>query len=400
MPVISVSQLNNYIKRYIDQNKHLSDLWIKGEISNFKLHYSGHMYFTLKDSSSALKAVMFQGYASNVRFRPMDGMKVIAFGKVSVYEQGGTYQIYVENMIPDGIGELYASYEQLKSQLEAQGLFSVEKKKKLPLFPQRIGIISSISGAAIKDVLNVISRRFSISHIIIYPAKVQGIGASDSICSGLKYFSDNKNCDVIILARGGGSIEDLWSFNEEKTARAIYDCTIPVITGVGHETDYTIADFVADMRAPTPSAAAELAVPDLSKIKDYLKITKNNLKIYIDKYIENCEYVLSKNSVAAIGETLNSNIELQINKIDKQHLEIDSLFNLYLSKLLNSLISLKSSADALNPESVLKRGYSIVQTGKEEVADFSNLSQGDFVNILFDGGNALCEIRRIMYEKE
>ena len=400
MPVISVSQLNNYIKRYVDQNKHLTDLWVKGEISNFKLHYSGHMYFTLKDSTSTLKAVMFSGYTSNIKFSPKDGMKVIAFGKVAVYETSGTYQLYVESMIPDGIGELYASYEQLKLRLEAQGFFSVEKKKKLPSFPRKIGIVSSLSGAALRDILNVISRRFPIAHIIIYPAKVQGIGASDSICDGLRYFSDGKKCDVIILARGGGSIEDLWAFNEEKTAMAIYDCDVPVITGVGHETDYTIADFVADMRAPTPSAAAEISVPDLTKIREHLNTSKNSVRIYIDKYVENCEYILSRNSINTLGNNLKSNIESYKSKIDQTLIRIDALFNTKLNQLINSLESFKAGIDAMNPENVLKRGYTIVQTDDGNIADFSKLSESDLVNILFDGGNAICEIRRIIHEKK
>ncbi len=400
MPVISVSQLNNYIKRYVDQNKHLTDLWVKGEISNFKLHYSGHMYFTLKDSASTLKAVMFSGYTSNVKFKPKDGMKIIAFGKVAVYETIGTYQLYVESMIPDGIGELYASYEQLKLRLEAQGFFSAEKKKNLPSFPQKIGIVSSLSGAALRDVLNVISRRFPIAHLVIYPAKVQGIGASDSICDGLKYLSDGNKCDVIILARGGGSIEDLWAFNEEKTAMAIYDCGVPVITGVGHETDYTIADFVADMRAPTPSAAAEISVPDLTKVREYLNTSKNSVQIYIDKYVESCEYFLNTNSINAIGNNLKSNIESYKSKIDQTLMKIDVLFNSKLNQLVNSLESFKAGIDAMNPENVLKRGYTIVQTDDGNIADFSKLSESDLVNILFDGGNAICEIRRIIHEKK
>ena len=214
MPVVTVSQLNNYMKRYIDQNSHLSDLWVKGEISNFKRHYSGHMYLTLKDDNSTLKSVIFKGVASQIPFDPHDGMKVIAYGKVSVYEPGGTYQLYIESLIPDGVGELYAAYEQLKLKLDAEGLFDQSNKQPIPKFPHTIGIISSISGAAIRDVLNVLKRRFPLSNVVIYPAKVQGIGSADSICDGLKYFDSNKLCDVIIIARGGGSIEDLWSFNE------------------------------------------------------------------------------------------------------------------------------------------------------------------------------------------
>lgn len=399
MPIVSVSQINNYIKRYIDQNKHLTDLWVKGEISNFKRHYSGHMYFTLKDSSSTLKVVMFQGYSSKVKFNPKDGMNIVAYGKVSVYEAGGSYQLYVESMIPDGIGELYASYEQLKSRLEAQGLFSVEKKKPLPKFPHTIGVISSISGAALRDVLNVISRRYPICHIIIYPAKVQGIGSADSICNGLEYFSKHNECDVIILARGGGSIEDLWAFNEEKTAHAIYDCEIPVITGVGHETDFTISDFVADMRAPTPSAAAEIAVPDLEKIRDLLNHTISNADIFIDKYIKNYQHIIEKHDIHAISSRLNINIELQKNKVEHILTRIDTVFNSKLTHLLNSVTSIKTGIDALNPRNVLKRGYTIVQTSDGKLADFTKLSDNDEIDVMFDGGNAKCIIRGIVYEQ-
>ena len=399
MPVISVSQLNNYIKRYVDQNKHLTDLWIKGEISNFKLHYSGHMYFTLKDSNSTIRAMVFQSYTSNIKFVPKEGMKVIAFGKVSVYEAGGIYQLYVESMIPDGIGELYASYEQLKARLEAQGLFSVEKKRTIPLFPQKIGIISSISGAALRDILNVISRRYPISRIIIYPAKVQGIGAADSLCEGLKFFSDSNLCDVIILARGGGSIEDLWAFNEEKTALAIYECKIPVITGIGHETDYTISDFVSDMRAPTPSAAAEIAVPDLKKLKEHIKSLESVSGGLVNKYIDNCLISLNKYNTQLIKSRLDNRLELYKGSVLNLAAKADAIFSEKLNNLCSSLSSLTSVIEALNPENVLKRGYAMVQDMEGKIADFNKLSKNDIVNVLFDKGQAQCEIRRIIYEK-
>ena len=400
MPVISVSQLNNYIKRYIDQNKHLTDLWIKGEISNYKQHYSGHIYFTLKDSESTLKAVMFQRYASNIKFAPKDGMKVIAFGKISVYESGGSYQLYVESMIPDGIGELYASYEQLKQQLEAQGLFSVEKKKIIPRFPRKIGIVSSISGAALRDVLNVISRRYPISHIIIYPAKVQGIGAADSICDGLNYFSENQVCDVIILARGGGTIEDLWAFNEEKTALAIYNCKTPVITGVGHETDYTISDFVADVRAPTPSAAAEIAVPDLIKLKETLSVIETKAYTNVYRCLENKSNILQKNNTEVVATNLNSQIELNKSIVEQTFIKIEAISASKLSCLTSTISTIKSEFEALNPKKVLKRGYTIVQTADGGIADFLILSHGDVVDILFDGGTAKCKIQEVLYDEK
>ncbi len=399
MPVVSVSQLNNYIRRYIEQNKQLSDIWIKGEISNFKRHYSGHMYITLKDESSTLKAVMFKQNTYNLKFEPSDGMKVIAFGRVSVYEQSGTYQLYVDTMIPDGKGELYAAYEQLKDNLEKEGLFSPELKKPIPLFPEKIGVVTSATGAAIRDILNVLKRRYPIAEVTVYPVKVQGIGASDSICKALDFFSCTCACDVIILGRGGGSIEDLWAFNEEKTVRAIFECNVPIITGIGHETDYTISDFVSDKRAPTPSAAAEICVPSIDELLNYISKKRSELYKCLDSIVAQYTTILEKSNFKRTynalinvfdkyrirtGSSLKSCIELIKNKFDKSE---------------SKTVQLITALDNLNPLAVLKRGYTIPLLPDGSQIDFSNISHGQDFVLKFDGGSAECVIRRINYDK-
>lgn len=399
MPVITVSQLNNYMKRYIERNVHLSDLWIKGEISNFKKHYSGHIYMTLKDEESSLKAVMFKSYADKLKFIPGDGSKVIAFGKIDVFERDGVYQLYAESLIPDGVGELYAAYEKLKEQLVLEGLFDRSYKKQLPPYPENIGIITSISGAALRDIMNVISRRYRLADICIYPVKVQGIGASDSICQALNYFSEKQDCDVVILSRGGGSIEDLWAFNEEKTARAIFACKKPVISGVGHETDYTISDFVADMRAPTPSAAAELAVPLQDDIEKSL--------INTDKYIYNLLYsridalseILSKMGVVGLTDKVFVQLEMKKMHLEALQMKMLNSFNNISADTLKKLAALSASLDAMDPKKVLKRGYSMVADIHDKAINISNIKKNDKIKVVFDTGYAKCDVLEVIYEK-
>jgi len=398
MPVISVSQVNNYIKRYIDQNRHLSDLWIKGEISNYKHHYSGHIYITLKDEASTLRAVMFKGSAAHLNFEPRDGMKVIAFGKISVYEPAGVYQLYIDSMIPDGKGELYAAYEQLKDKLQQEGLFDSQYKKALPRYPQKVGVISSVSGAALRDILNVLKRRYKICDIVIYPAKVQGIGAADTICDGLRYLSQNTECDVIILARGGGSIEDLWAFNEEKTARAIFECKTPVISGVGHETDYTISDFVADLRAPTPSAAAEVAVPSSEELVSYVKQCNDKLNLIIDSKINLFEMNLAKFGSEYIYSKLNSMIDNFTLCNENLISSCKSIVETAVLKAEFNLNEADTLLSTLNPFSVMKRGYSVATMPDGRVVDFFAMHPDDEFNLVFHGGSAKCAIRRIKYE--
>lgn len=399
MPVVTVSQLNNYMKRYIDQNVHLTDLWVKGEISNYKHHYSGHIYMTLKDENSTLKSVMFRAHSSQLKFKPTDGMKIVAFGKIAVYEPSGTYQLYVESMIPDGVGELYAAYEQLKAKLDSEGLFAQELKKPIPRFPQKLGVVSSISGAALHDILNVLKRRYPLVRIVIYPAKVQGIGSADSVCSGIQCLSTQEHCDVIIVARGGGSIEDLWAFNEEKTARAIFECDVPIISGVGHETDYTISDFVADLRAPTPSAAAEVAVPSVEELFSHVDKCCSRLFASMDYKLQASQLILDKYDDKHIYTKIESMIERLNLLVGNFADSCQNLLEFAFSKKISKLAELEASLDALNPFSVMKRGYSMAVRPDGKLFDFFSSYDGEEFNLVFNGGVAQCIIRRVTYEK-
>ncbi len=397
MAVITVSQLNNYLKRYIDQNTHLSEIWIKGEISNFKKHYSGHLYFTLKDEYSSLKAIVFKSSAASIKFLPGDGMKVLAFGKVTVFEAAGVYQLYIEQLIPDGVGELYAAFEQLKIKLGAQGLFDESRKKALPAIPKKIGVITSVTGAAIKDILNVLKRRFPISDVCIYPAQVQGVGAADSICEALEFFDKSSDCDVIILARGGGSIEDLWSFNEEKTARAIFNCTIPVISGIGHETDYTISDFVADKRAPTPSAAAEIAVPSVSDLKRFVgDLTEKNYKAIIN-IINSKERAFELINGEHIYAGLLGKIKMHILETDKCCVSIMHNYELLLNNLYSKLSKQDATLKALDPRKVLERGYAILSDCNGNTVTIDTISENDSINAQLKNGYAQCFVQKVVH---
>ena len=283
---ISVSELNNYVKEKFENDDFLNNVLVKGEISNFKHHYTGHMYFTLKDENSLIKCVMFKGYTANLSFIPKDGMKVRIFGTVSVFERDGVYQIYAKGMQLDGEGDLHAEFEKLKKKLEEEGLFNIEHKKKIPAFPKCIGVLTSNTGAVIRDIINVSTRRNPNVYIKLLPVPVQGPTAKEKIVESIKLMNDNKLADVIILARGGGSLEDLWPFNEEIVARAIYESEIPIISAIGHETDFSISDFVADLRAPTPSAAAELAVPKIDDIEEKLFNYKKRYKNSLTRKVE------------------------------------------------------------------------------------------------------------------
>lgn len=353
--IATVSQINGYVKKILDHNIILNNVWIKGEISNFKHHYSGHLYITLKDEGGVLKAVMFRSSAQSLAFEPSDGMKVLARGRISVYEASGSYQLYIEEMIPDGVGDLYIAYEKLKKQLEEEGLFSAEHKKPIPQFPKKVGVVTASTGAAVRDIINVITRRYPMAEIVIYPAQVQGTGAAQSVVRAIEYFNATKEVDTLIVGRGGGSIEDLWAFNEEITARAIFASEIPVISAVGHETDFTIADFVADMRAPTPSAAAEIAVPSMLELRNRVSTNENRILQNITKRIENSRLLLTRFKMRTPKE-----------KIDDYNLKIDSLVKTMASSVKMQTISLRrtlaeqaAKLDALSPLQTLSRGYSI-----------------------------------------
>ncbi len=353
--IATVSQLNGFIKKTFEANPVFSDIWIKGEISNFKKHYSGHLYLTLKDEGGVLKAVMFKSSTFSLSFTPADGMKVMARGRVSVYEQGGAYQLYINEMIPDGVGELYIAYEKLKKKLEAEGLFDEGHKKPIPRFPSAVGVVTASTGAAVRDIINVMTRRFPSCEIIIYPAQVQGAGASKSICEGIEYFNKTKICDTLIVGRGGGSIEDLWAFNEEEVAYAIYNSEIPVISAVGHEVDFTIADFVADLRAPTPSAAAEMAVPSQTELIKNLIDYDYTLKTLLLSNIKNKKIRLNSVKLLSPQDIIENNF-LRLDGMTKDI--INKMKQIFLENR-EQFAGLVGRLDALSPLKVMQRGFAM-----------------------------------------
>ena len=353
----TVSQLNNFIKRTFEANPVFSDIWIKGEISNFKKHYSGHIYLTLKDEGGVLKAVMFRSYTGSLKFSPSDGMKVMAHGRVSVYEQGGVYQLYIDEILPDGVGELYAAYERLKKKLGDEGIFDPAHKKPIPRYPEAIGIVTASTGAAVRDIINVCTRRFPYAKLILYPAQVQGIGAAKTVAEGIEYFNKKKLCDTIIVGRGGGSIEDLWAFNEEITAYAIYDSDIPVISAVGHEVDYTIADFAADLRAPTPSAAAEMAVPSGQELAGIINSMRNSLISGVMGNIASNRLRLKALKLISPKDMIENNL-LRIDSVMK---EIISSFEAVIHKKREQAAKNIAKLDAMSPLKVMARGFSIAK---------------------------------------
>ena len=389
---ISVNELNKYIKEKISEDEALSNIIVKGEISNFKNHYTGHMYFTLKDENSLIKCIMFKTYAQRLNFMPKDGMKVFVLGGVSVFERDGIYQIYVKAMQEDGVGALYREYEELKKKLEQEGLFSQEHKKKIPLMPKIIGVLSSQTGAVIKDIINVSTRRNPNVYIRLLPVPVQGDGAAIKIADGIKVMNDKNLADVLIIARGGGSLEDLWPFNEEIVAHAIYNSKIPIISAVGHETDFTIADFVADLRAPTPSAAAELAVPDIYEIKQKINQAQNRLKILLSKKLEiiKLRYEKCINS-AVFKEPLRIIRDRQL-ILDSYIKNLEKQIQEKKQQEKTKYVKLVSKLDALSPLKTLTRGYSIIEKNDKIVKSIKDLDSGDKVNLKLVDGEKQAEI--------
>ncbi len=381
--VATVSQINGYIKKLLDHNQILNQIWIKGEISNFKHHYSGHMYITLKDEGGVLKAVMFKSAAGTLTFEPKDGMRVLARGRISVYEAGGAYQLYIEEMIPDGVGELYIAYEQLKKKLENEGLFDAAHKKPIPKFPETVGVVTAATGAAVRDIINVISRRYPYAEIIISPAQVQGDKASESIARAIRYFNRNNLADVLIVGRGGGSIEDLWAFNEENTARAIYESRIPIISAVGHETDFTIADWVADLRAPTPSAAAEIAVPSQIELKSQIAGFQTRLYSAMAKGIELKRMRLSR----AVMRDPRERFGDEQQRIDHLTKRLEQSYRISEMNCKKRLSQLCAKLDTLSPLSVMARGYAIPmeEDGTVIKSARSLVSGKEFSLRLYDG---------------
>ena len=390
--VITVKQINLYIKSLLEGDSRLAFVRIKGEISNFKAHFtSGHLYFTLKDKDAAIRCIMFKGNASKLKFLPNDSMQVVCTGRVSVYDKDGTYQLYVDDIEPDGQGELAEALEKIKLKLEKEGLFDSSRKRKIPAFPKKIAVITSESGAAIKDIVNVLNRRFPLCEVVIQPALVQGIDAPESLCNALDRVYKNSGADVIIIGRGGGSLEDLWCFNDENLARKISHSPIPVISGVGHETDFTICDFVADLRAPTPSAAAELSVPDknelLSKLSNINRKLSNaivsdlNYKIALLEKIQNQQFL--KNPIDFfINKPLNENRLL----VDK----IKNLTKLNLSESEKKFVSITAKLDALSPLKLLAKGYLVATKQDNIIKSVEDIAEKDAFTLRLCDGTLDC----------
>ena len=418
---LSVSALTRYLKAQFDSDPNLRHVFLKGEISNFKAHTTGHLYFSVKDEGSKINAIMFRSNASKLNFTPADGSKVLMAGRISVYEPTGSYQIYVDEMVEDGVGNLYVAFEKLKKKLQTEGLFDQSHKKPIPKIPRRVGIITASTGAAIRDIITTIKRRFPICETILFPTLVQGDNAKDDIVRNIERAKDY-DLDVLIVGRGGGSIEDLWPFNEEIVARAIYNCDIPVISAVGHEIDFTIADFVADLRAPTPTAAAELAVPNMSDLKSHISqlgirlneaIYKkiNYQKLYLDS-IKNSYVIKSpmimfenkKQSLDLLKEKIN---ELVLRNIQNKKDKLDSLRNSYILTNPQNIykdkkVELKNIIDKLNllnPLNVLGRGYSISYVGGKVLKSISLVKENSEVDVKLSDGTLKTVVQKIEKEK-
>ncbi len=391
---MTVAELNEFIKNIFDSNRALSSVTVKGEISNFTCHRSGHLYFSLKDSESQIKSVMFRSSAARLKFIPENGMKVIAHGSVSVYPRDGSYQFYVNSIQPDGVGALYLAYEQLKTKLEAEGLFSPEAKRQVPEFPEKIGVITSPTGAAVRDIINVCARRYPLAKIYLYPSLVQGDGAEENLIKALDYFDKTNLVDTIIIGRGGGSIEDLWAFNGERLARKIYETEIPIISAVGHETDFTICDFVADLRAPTPSAAAELAVPDIRELYMMLAGAEERVSLSLVRLTERKRERFSSLSErlteAGVGitserrENLSELFEKLKSNVGSAVKEKKNAFKIYAEKL-----------NALSPLATLSRGYAIPETESGVIRSVSDVKLGDSFKLCLKDGALTGKIEKI-----
>lgn len=419
--IYSVTQLNNEIKNMLESNPSFRNIFVGGEISNFKLHTSGHLYFTLKDADAAISAVMFRSDAARLKFRPENGVKVIARGRISSFPKSGQVQLYAADLVPDGAGALSLAFEQLKKRLESEGLFDERYKKEIPAMPSNIAIVTSPTGAAVRDMIRILNRRWPLAKVVLYPALVQGEGAAESIASAIMLANAVGESDVILCGRGGGSIEDLWAFNEEITARAIFDSEIPVISAVGHEPDVTIADFVADLRAPTPSGAAELAVPDKAEYQQMIFALRDRLRLAAKKSIAErarhkktleerlfvrtpAKYIDEKRvGLDVVCERLYGAMPRLIAK-EKQNLGIKSQ---RLSASAKQLLQKKrmkftqsiSALDAMSPLKVLARGYSLVENENGIITNAEKLTENDSVHVQFGKGSADCTVTKVWKEK-
>ena len=389
---VTVTQLNKYLKDRFDEDENLNAILVKGEISNFKNHYTGHLYFTLKDENSLIKCIMFKSYAERLAFKPKDGMKVMVFGSVSVFERDGVYQIYAKTMMEDGMGDLHEKFERLKAQLEEEGLFAQSHKKPIPLYPKVIGVLTSQTGAVIRDIINVSSRRNPNVYIRLLPVPVQGPGAAEQIAEKIKIMNDKKLADVLIIGRGGGSLEDLWPFNEEIVARAIYESELPIISAVGHETDFTIADFVADLRAPTPSAAAELAVPDVYELKQKINNYQNRYRLALKKKIELMKLRYEKCMKSRIFTDPTRKIKDNYILVDTYVKRLENRIRNIKKDKHTKFLELATKLDTMSPLKTLTRGYSLVEKDNKIVKSVKQLKENDEINIRFYDGDKKAKI--------
>ncbi|MDO5555840.1 MAG: exodeoxyribonuclease VII large subunit [Clostridia bacterium] len=389
---ITVTYLNKYIKEKVAEDEYLNNVYVKGEISNFKHHYTGHLYFTLKDESSLIKCIMFKSSTATLNFIPKEGMKVLVLGTVSVFERDGVYQIYVKAMKEDGIGDLYKEYEELKNKLEKEGFFDKKHKQKIPYMPKTIGVLTSQTGSVIKDIINVSTRRNPNVHIRLFPVPVQGKGAEIEIADAIRIMNEKKLADVLIIARGGGSIEDLWPFNEELTARAIYNSKIPIISAVGHETDFTISDFVADLRAPTPSAAAELAVPNIEEIKQKIDTYQNRYKILLKKKIEYMKLRYQKCIASKVFTDSTAKIKELYIELDNKIKKLENRMIDKIKDLKTSKIEIISKLDTLSPLKTLTRGYAIASKNEKNIKSVKEIKAEDIIDLKFIDGKVQTKV--------
>ena len=390
--IYTVSQLNKYIKQRFEDDIILNSVMIRGEISNFKVHTSGHCYFTLKDTSASIKCVAFRSFAMRLRFAPQNGMKVIAKGYVSIYERDGAYQLYVQGLVPEGFGELCLALEQLKEKLSKEGLFDSKYKKPLPFYPKKIGVVTSRTGAVIRDICHVAKRRNPLAKIVLYSVLVQGEEASTQICEGINFFNEKYPVDVLIVGRGGGSMEDLWAFNEEKVVRAIFNSKIPVISAVGHETDYSLSDLVSDVRAATPSQAAELAVPERDGLINYIDTLQKELNY---KYYKQIESKKSQLQMLLQNSLLMHKDKLLVSKQQQMDLLIERLYKsaqISFKDKLHQATLLNEKLQTLNPINILKRGYSLTKKQNKFIKSVKDVQQNDFLQIVLADGTIKVKV--------
>lgn len=392
---LTVRQLNLYVRSLIEGDARLSNVLVSGELSNFKNHYaSGHLYFTLKDREASIRCVMFRSFAERIKFKPLDGLKVVLRGRVSIYEKDGQYQFYAEEMLPEGVGDIALGFEQVKAKLETEGLFDQSTKRPLPKFPKRIAVVTSDTGAAVKDIMNILSRRWSLAEIVLCSVAVQGEQAVPEMLSALDRLYSLSGIDVIIIGRGGGSAEDLWAFNSEQLARKIYESPVPVISAVGHETDFTICDFVADLRAPTPSAAAELAVPDINEISSKLNRYENSLKSFLEnKYQFSFARLEALLNAFCMKNPTDFIVGRSYERLDRLTDKLSQAANRTLDSVDRSFVSLTARLDALSPLKVLSRGYAAVSKDNGTVSSVTQAQKGDILDVSLTDGTLICVVK-------